>query len=224
MALKRYTSPGLEFLPFLGPLALLAAPVFLFGWVGPNVASRISGSKNAPVKMHTVAGRVIHQSLKTSPQCVGKVKLEYPLSIKVSETINVRAWLQPDATCLSSFAGKLESGDFKITATNSSDAASPEFKYEWDWLLSPDKPGNKALYFWVDPSTQLTLDDAANSVTLAPSRNKAFLPIVVTNDLGLTTTQDAWAKAIGAFLGLVGTVAGYSFLKRYLEKKKGSED
>ena len=218
------TRTGLvEFAPNALALGLL---VFLVGWLGPNAASLISGSKNAPAKIQRVAGKVIQKMAPntTGPIYRSKVRLEYPSSIKVSDTINVRAWLQPEDAYPTTLAGKLESGDFKITATIPSEAASPEFKYEWDWLLSPDKPGSKGVYFWVDPSTELTLDGDAGGASIAPAKNKIHLPIVVTTDLGLTTTQDAWAKAIAGLLALVGTVAGYSFLKRYWEKKKASDE
>jgi hypothetical protein len=223
----------IEFIPIAGPLALVLLPALLLGWLGPKAISSISGSRYAVAKKQTLAARALQEesiATKGPPQTrvyLSKLKLEYPASVRVSETINLRAWLQPDSDYQSPLAGKLETQDFKITATNASDAASTEFKYEWDWLLSPNQSGDKALYFWVDPSTQLILVGDPGTATVAPAKNKVYLPIVVTTDLGLTTRQDAWAKAIGALLGLIATISGYSFwkwMKRKETTRRDSDD
>lgn len=72
----------------------------------------------------------------------------------------------------------------------------------------------------MEPSTELLLIANGKDVHVGPAKNKVYLPITVTTALGLTTTEDAWAKAIGAVIGIVGTIAGYSFLKR---KKQNAE-
>lgn len=205
--------------PLSLPLAVLVLPAVILGWVGPHAASVLVGAKHKPSQMNTIAGKVMQVGKNR-----GKVWLEFPSSIRVSQTINVRAWLQPDTTANETpLTGKLESSDFRIVSTNASDAASPEYKYQWDWLISADKPGERALYFWVDPSTELAVNSDTANVRLGPAKNKVLLPISVLTDLGLTPTEEAWAKAIGAFVGLLGTVAAFGFWKWNQKQKQNKE-
>jgi hypothetical protein len=201
------------------PLAVLALPAVVLAWLAPYVASKVSGANNNP-QLIAVAGKVVVEEGKYE----SNLRLEFSSSTRVSQTMNVSAWLQPDTSAPpTAYLAKLESGDLKIVSTNASDSASREYKYQWDWLISADKTGDRALYFWVEPSSELVVRSSTADVRLGAAKNKVLLPISVLTELGLTTTQDAWAKTIGAIIGVVGTVVGFAFWK-WNRKEKDKED
>ena len=132
---------------------------------------------------------------------------------------------KPSPEALPVIEPKLESPDFKIVAGKPDGQVLPISNFgskqqTWVWLISPEKTGDR----------EMTLSFSANGKAIPiligndTKDHSVLIPIKVLTELGLTSTQTAWAKAIGAIIGIVGTIAGYSFWRYRRRKKEMPED
>jgi len=155
------------------------------------------------------------------------VSLSAPSVINLAQTAKIEVsidWTFPDGQAvpkkLPVIEPKLESPDFKI-------AGKPEVvvlplsnsgtkQQTWAWLISAEKIGDRKIFL-----SFKSADNHAVAVSLDKETTEynVVIPIMVLNELGLSSTQYAWAKAIGAMIGIIGTITGYSFWK-YRKAKK----
>jgi hypothetical protein len=149
----------------------------------------------------------------------GEIDIQIPLIMKVSrdERVHVRFNTGSEQIREPSWVpkAKLEGNTFTIKPVNF-EGVSTKSNYDWDWNVTPTKPGDRLLTFLVEPSVQLTLKGDIKDFSI--DNGKLFAKIDVRDEIGLKPWQRGTAIAIGGVLTLIGTIAGYSFLKRYLER------
>ena len=159
----------------------------------------------------------------------GILSIKVPKSSKVSATIPVSAQFKPDSeyVYILSTALKLESPSFKITQVNIPEMYSPRImkpreELIWSWLILPEKTGRHALSLRFDPPVYYQLDQKRRPEDFEYNADSIVAFVTVLDDLGLTPTQDAILKSLGAIIAIAGTIFGYPFLRRYLESKDKS--
>lgn len=161
------------------------------------------------------------------------VILEAPNTIDLTQTAKVEVsidWNFPDEhpipKTLPVIDVNMESPDFKISSGKLEGQNLPisnfgKKRQAWVWLISPEKTGDRKI------SLSFRSDNNQPVPILRGNETKEYevlIPITVLTELGLSSTQNAWVKAIGAILGIIGTVAGYSFWKRRTQKKNKLEN
>jgi len=105
-----------------------------------------------------------------------------------------------------------------IADTSSTNPTRPE----WTWLIRPKSVGSHAVSVNIvssNPDLYIVGDDLPNMTVSDQGRERIFF-INVVNELGLTSAQDAWIKALGAIIGVLGTALSYPIFKRYFERKE----
>ena len=60
--------------------------------------------------------------------------------------------------------------------------------------------------------------DHASLANSAPVKRTVRIPEAVVNELGLSSFQQAFLKAVAAILGIIGLIFGFPFLKRRFER------
>src|SRR5258708_21628441 len=104
------------------------------------------------------------------------------------------------------------------------DISSPtHIGQSWKWLFQPKQVGtfllslealtpksDKVKWNWRIPRD-------VEDIIQTDSNGTLTLSIQVLTSLGLTAAQEAWLKAAGAVVGLLGTILGYPFWKRHFD-------
>jgi hypothetical protein len=144
--------------------------------------------------------------------------LRVPQNIKIYESASVSASLRWNPS-QGAIEAKLQSSDFKIVGAETSKDT------DWSWLISPEQPGERKLLLLTKPPVHdLTIRDQPGSDNrISDTEDGVILNIRVLTSLGLTVAQDTWARAIGAFLTLVGTIAGYKFWENWRRNKQDNQ-
>jgi hypothetical protein len=175
----------------------------------------------------------LHKNFVAGNKIAANVILDTPNTIDLTQTENVQVsinWTFPDQETLPKelpvISPKLESPDFKIVAAKPDGAISPITNFgsrtqTWVWLISPEKTGDREITLSFSGSNGKPVPILIGEET---KDYRILLPIKVLTELGLTSTQSAWAKAIGALIGIIGTIAGYSFWRNRTRKRKPSQD
>ena len=203
---------------FAGVLATV-----ILAQIGPRLASIYLGA-GGPVPGARPVDAAVYQRDYTSKGIdnfvrVGMVKIECPSRLKISGSAYVNLSFKPlneSPAESEEVSAKLVTNDFEVVPTPRAMPENGEYKYQWTWLITPKQSGDRLLTMWVEPDIKLDLDNDSG-LTLNASKTQVLAPITVVSDLGLTKTQSSVAQAIGAILGLIGTVTGYSFLKNYFQ-------
>lgn len=87
---------------------------------------------------------------------------------------------------------------------------------QWNWIISPKKPGKHSLLLQASGQKGFTVDLSGlprSDLVSNKSSETIEIALEVLTDLGLTSTQEALLKAIGAVVGGVGVILGYPFFK-----------
>jgi hypothetical protein len=182
------------------------------------------------------------------PPLVAKVEVEFPQTMRKSETKSVKAWFSIEAESSNSPTrvqrpqqnspkrqGKTPST--LATSAASTESISPKAKLEsndfkiTNPIVSEGKESEPYEYNWLISTNtagervlilsfepKMSLLIEQSELNTINSGSAILVPVSVLTDLSLTTTQDALAKAFAAILTVIGVVGGYSFLKRYFEK------
>ena len=146
-----------------------------------------------------------------------------PRRIGIDETKAITASLRSERP--GRFEATLESPSFDIKSA-SVPVASEALDFHWKWLVTPKKTGTHALSLTLSQihTSKFDLHDR-NDITRVEVKSpfgERTVDIYVVTEMGLTSKQDAWVKALGAVLGLIGTVVGYPFFKRYFERSSAA--
>ncbi|QPK61936.1 hypothetical protein IVG45_13815 [Methylomonas sp. LL1] len=94
---------------------------------------------------------------------------------------------------------------------------------EWVWTVKPKSAGTQSLQLVVEGSDVFSANLSRLQSLLKigqQSKTEIGMDVDVRTDLGLTPTQDALFKLIGAVIGLLGTILGFPFFKAALENKE----
>lgn len=203
---------------FAGVLATL-----ILAQIGPRLAS-IYLRAGGPIPGPRPVDAAVYQRDYSSKGIdnfirVGMVKIECPSRLKISGSAYVSLSFKPlneSPAESETVSAKLVTNDFDVVATPRAMLENNEYRYQWTWLITPKQSGDRLLTMWVEPDIKLDLDQATG-LSLNAGKTQVLAPITVVSELGLTKTQSSVAQAIGAILGLIGTVTGYSFLKNYFQ-------
>lgn len=151
----------------------------------------------------------------------GTLTIRIPRTVKLSETFPIVAQFKPDSYYVYSLSTslKLESPSFKIISIRTPQFIGGGEEFNWRWLTSPEKTGRHALSIRFEPEIPYRIDEYIRSRDLELDSNSVIAYITVLTDLDLTATQDAILKIVGATIGILGTILGYPFLKRYFDTK-----
>lgn len=199
--------------------SLLAAFV---GWaVGPRLAALGLGSKYSGNSAQSFYAIVLQKDdrfkgIGDDFIPIGDVRTSFPQSMKTHTTEIVSVILKPIAQLEKPPTAHLESPGFQIVGKPT--AVEENREYHWSWQISPETSGERIVSLWFDPDIKLTTINSP-VVELDEGKRTLYARINVLTDLGLTTTQDAIAKALAALLGIIGTVTGYSFLRKRFEQQ-----
>jgi hypothetical protein len=122
------------------------------------------------------------------------------------------------------YSASLNSPAFDISPSVSPIQKTGKGFIRWEWLISPKKIGSHKLKIEFDkPVISLRSIKKINEAKeghnfINISETSLVSPITVLNTLGLTATQDAIFKAVGAVLAILGTILGYPFWKRFISE------
>jgi hypothetical protein len=203
-------------------LLVLAGPVVAFvGWAtGPRLAALWLGSKYLVNSAQSFEATLLEKDYTVkgvdSFVPIGGLTSGFPKSMRTHTTEIVSVALKPIAELEKPPIAHLESARFKIVGKPTPVRGNDQ--YQWSWQISPDESGDWIVSLWFEPDIELTMPTNSGLV-LDNTKTKVDARVTVLTDLGLTITQEAIAKALAALLGLVGTVAGYSFLRARAEHK-----
>lgn len=206
-------------------LATLVAGVV--GWaVGPRLMAFSLGSKysgNSAQNFHAIVLQKDYTSRGIGDDFIpiGDVRTTFPQSMKTHTTEIVSVILRPIAQLKEPPIAQLKSPGFQIVGKPT--AVEENREYHWSWQISPETSGERIVSLWFDPDIKLTTINSP-VVELDESKRTLYARIKVLTDLGLTTTQEAIAKAVAALLGIIGTVTGYSFLRKRFEQQASPDE
>ena len=123
------------------------------------------------------------------------------------------------------YTASLSSPTFEISPTTAPIARKEKGALSWEWLVAAQRVGSHALKLgfdkavMVDDEVRTILVENANLVEAATQDSVTFRVNVVSS-LGLTSRQEAWAKAVGAAVGILGTIFGFAFIKARFDSKE----
>jgi len=214
-----------------------AALFFLLPWV----LSLFVAPPSADYALQTASTRPLSYGESPLDPChptqVGRdarYKLDFHRKIKVSESPRLvfRIELNRDllAMCISSSgslnpikaSAELRSSAFNIQPQSKVLKVS-ESAAEWVWTVTPKSAGKHALQLAVEGSDvfEPNLSRLQSVLNIGQqSQYEIGIDVDVRTELGLTPTQDALFKLVGAIVGLLGTILGFPFLKVAFESKK----
>ena len=138
-------------------------------------------------------------------------------SFNISESTHVAVEFTPlkdDPKYYSKMQAKLNSPDFEISETNHTKLSAKESKYQWSWLVSPKKTGERGFFIKFEPPTIIKLRGANSNIKImSESEGVVFIPVTVRTELGFTALQDALAKVVAGILTLIATILGLTFIQ-----------
>jgi hypothetical protein len=211
-----------------GQLILLS---FLLAFLTPRIVAPALKSKNERRQSYQARIPITGEDKNKIP--LGRnLYVEIPRVMSISESLPVKVTcetpLRSDEVKPADIkaTAKLLSPAFEIISTNSP-ATSHDRKIEWGWLIYPKHVGRHALFLGFEPSLEsinLFLRNKSQSEGLEANTDPSFKGsmiafVTVVDELGLTAAQFAWLRAIGAILGIIGTILAYPMWKRYFEGK-----
>lgn len=174
-----------------------------------------------------------HKNFALGNKMAANAVLDAPNTMDLTQTEDIQVsidWTFPDQPSMSQtlpvIEPKLESPDFRIIAAKPDGSTSPITTFgsrqqTWSWLISPEKTGDRKITLTFTTSNGKAVPILTGK---EPKDYRVLIPVKVLTEVGLTSTQNAWAKAIGAIIGIIGTVAGFSFWRYKTRKKKQLED
>lgn len=225
----------------LGATAALAplAAAFL-AWLGPRAAAPHLSALNRPGVLtyatHTIGQGYIPVPLFEEENPV--VSVNMPAVIQRHETASVELSIREVIESLALMNGEyyseltlapsLQGPAFEISPSSEPIEKMGKGVVSWDWLIRPQEVGKHLIRLDLGEALisersikhrQRQLDHGDDGLILHP--DSVVGQVTVLTSLGLTATQDAWSKALGALLGVIGTVLAYPFLKQRLEGRRG---
>ena len=197
--------------------------VVSLSWLAPRIGSRLVGGKGPSDIQQAEVPTFLQGDVPDGKHknISGTLSVRIPKAAKISETFPVQAEFQPDSKYLYRLSTdlKLESPSFKITSASTPGLIGFGEEFKWAWLILPEKTGRHAISLRFDPEVEYKIDESRRPFDFQVSSKSIIAYVTVLTDLNLTSTQDAMMKVFGAVIGIVGTILGYPFLKRYFEKK-----
>jgi hypothetical protein len=174
-------------------------------YLAPASVRNLFSDKNSNFPVLAVYDRHAALSVRLSP------------TMKLSEAKLVALTMGSDEAA-KGLRFRLSSPSFAISGT--------ETAGDWEWLIHPAATGTFKLFLepvfdgkkkaakidWIIPP------DLEKAITIE-TNGTLILSIQVLTSLGLTAVQDAWLKAVGTLIGVLGTLFVYPFWKKYLESK-----
>jgi len=165
------------------------------------------------------------------------VLIDVPRVAKLSETIVMEAKLEENLPSVArlngmkpttlTFGASAMAPDFEISPSSAMITRTGAGQVSWEWLAKPKDVGEHLIRLQFDRSviSPRSVEYLRRARKLDPamriSNDSVICNVQILTSLGLTAGQDAWLKAAGAVFGLVGTILGYPFWKRYLEGQSG---
>jgi hypothetical protein len=161
------------------------------------------------------------------------VHIDVPRVTKLSETIVIEVALEENLPSVARLNGEkptiltygasASAPGFEIAPSSAMITRTGTGKVDWEWLAKPKDVGEHALRLQFDRnlissrSVEYLKQERKLDPAMRVSGDSVICSVRVLTSLGLTAGQDAWLKAVGALCGLIGTLLGYPFWKRYLE-------
>jgi hypothetical protein len=109
---------------------------------------------------------------------------------------------------------RLHSPAFEITPSDTH-TASAGGTIDFDWMVQPKHFGEFMIFLGMEIRCG---PDHASLANATPVKRTVRIPEAVVNELGLSSFQEAFLKAVTAMLGIIGLIFGFPFLKRRFER------
>lgn len=208
-----------------------AAMYFLLPWalsifIAPPAADYAEETAKTPI-----IGYAASPDDPCQPEQIGRdaiYKLDFQRKIKVSDSPRLvfSILLSPELKVMCPIRiikanAELRSSAFDIQPQGKIQDSGESI--EWVWTVKPKNAGAQSLQLALE-GNNVFMPNFSNLQSVLKigqqSKTEIGLDVDVRTDLGLTPTQDALFKVVGAVIGLLGTILGFPFFKAAFENKE----